>query len=132
MLEFRVTLRIFSNKINLKDISEQLQCKPCYGFSIGDKYARNRRTREQSLWTIESKLPSEDKLESHILEILDFVYEKQTVIAKLKLDCSMDLFCYLGTENGQGGAELSAELCGKISKWDLNITLDVHATSESE
>ncbi len=132
MLEIKVTLRVYSQKISLKNITDQLQCEPEYGFSRGDLYARDRRTRDHSLWTIESKLSPKDDFEQHILTVLDFMDNKQDAIVQLKKDCTIDLFCYLGTENGQGGAVLSSQVMKKVIQHDLNIMLDVHATDDSE
>jgi hypothetical protein len=130
MLEIKITLRIFSNKLAFDEIAKVMKIQADYGFSTGDQYARGRRTRESSLWSIESKLERTASFENHIISMLQFVNDHKEAIDELRASTTMDLFCYMGTQSGQGSAQLSAQTCRLIAQCGLSISLDIHATAE--
>jgi len=125
MLEIKVTLRISSTKYALQYF-QQILGEPTTGFSIGDEFLSGKRQREFTLWALESSnLPSDD-FDTHLAEILNFLDAKYLDISKLFSDYEMDLFCMFSSDNGQGGAVLSANTMKKISSYNLNLVFDVY------
>lgn len=126
MLNIKVTLRIFSETYSLSQISSLLG-KPAKGFSVGEVYGKSNKTRELTLWSIETSLPQENSLDSHINEIITFLDSRSESIEMLRHDCTLDVFCMLRTDNGQGGAVLPYPIMEKLSNYRINVVLDVYA-----
>lgn len=124
MLEFKVTLRLSSKGYTLEEIKKVVG-EPTKGFSIGDEYAAGKRRREFTLWSLESSKSSQDDFESHLQEVLAFLETKYPDIQQLS-NYEMDLFCMFSSDNGQGGALLTAVTMKKISSYNLNIVFDVY------
>ncbi len=129
MLEYKVTLRIFSKSCQLDELSTALG-NPTKGYSIGDLFSRNRKKRELTFWSKESS--TSDNFESHLNEILSFIDLKESEMTKLKETCEFDLFCMLSSNNGQGTTELTPKVMRKIADYDLNLILDVYLDEDDD
>jgi hypothetical protein len=124
MLEFKVTLRVTSRIYTLQELKEVLG-ESTSGFTIGDYYSNGKQQREFTLWALESsKSPSSD-FESHLGEILTYLKNRYSYMSTLRDNCEMDLFCLFSSDNGQGGAEISASTMKVISSYNLNLVFDV-------
>jgi hypothetical protein len=128
MLSIKATLRVFSKVHTLPAIGELLG-EPTKGFSKGDEWAPGKRMRETTLWALESTAGRSESLETHLWQLISFLDEKPQALSELK-DCKKDLFCMLGSDNGQGGATLSCALLRQIAKHGLDIVFDVYATED--
>jgi len=126
MLDFKATLRISSDKLTLEEI-KLFFGEPTKGFSIGDDYSKGKCKRKFTLWSLESSKSSSDSLESHLENILNYLDAKKLDIPILEGDYEADIFCMLSSDNGQGGATLSASMMEKISSYNLKLVLDVYA-----
>jgi hypothetical protein len=54
--------------------------------------------------------------------------KNKNAFLSLKEECDMDFFCYLGSENGQGGVVIPSGMSKQLSDYDLNLVLDVYLT----
>lgn len=126
MLETKVTLRIFSETHSLSQLKEFFG-EPTRGFSKGDFFSREKKFREKSFWSFESKLGPDEKFESHVIEIINFIEKNKAALNALQNECEIDLFCMLSSDNGQGGFIFPYELAGEISRYQLNIVFDIYA-----
>jgi hypothetical protein len=126
MLEFKATLRIFSQGYTLVELTKILG-DPTRGYSIGDSYSRNKKSREQTFWSLESSSLPTDDFESHLNDITSFVNSKEQDLVNLRNKCELDIFCMLSSDNGQGSATLPSQVLKKVSRYDLDIVLDVYA-----
>ena len=125
-LESKVTLRVFSNKLTLEQISNVLG-KPSYGSSIGDVYSRQQKKREHTFWGLESLFNS-NPVGMHIAEMLEFVDINYEAINQLKQNgCTVDFICLLSSNNGQGGFSLSLDIMQSLVERDLAVTFDFYA-----
>lgn len=126
MLELKATLRISSEKYSLPDL-EKLLGPPSHGYAKGDAYSFGKRAREQSQWALESSSPPTKGLDSHIKDILAFLDSKKAELAGIRNECDLDVFCMLSSDNGQGSTTLSSEVMEELSRYRLDIVLDVYA-----
>lgn len=126
MLDTKVTLRVFSNCIDLLAIKEVLG-EPSKGYSKGDSFSKGNKTRENSYWSLESSLNPSAKFESHVAEILNYIESKADVFSRMQNECEIDLFCMLSSDNGQGGFSLPVSLSEKLSEYRLDIVFDIYA-----
>lgn len=128
MLDTKVTLRVFSNCIDLLAMKEILG-EPSKGYSKGDVFSKGNKARENSYWSLESSLSPSEKFESHVTEILNYFESKDDVFSRIKNECEVDLFCMLSSNNGQGGFSLPVSLSDKLSKQRLDIVFDIYSES---
>lgn len=129
MLEFKVTLRVFSRELQLIEIEKKLG-SPTKGFSIGDPFLHGRKNREETYWSLESSRDPHDSFESHLSEVIDFISNKESDLRCLQNTCKVDLFCMLSSNNGQGSAALPVSIISRLAKYNLDVTLDVYADYE--
>lgn len=126
MLKIRVALRVFSDTYTLLEITELLG-DPDKGFSLGDEYGKSSKKREATLWSKNTSLPETDSLEAHIKEAISFLNINYESLMAVKNGCSLDLFCMLSSDNGQGGASLQAAVLGGLHNYGVGLTFDVYS-----
>lgn len=124
MLDSYATLRVASDTLSLKDINDLLG-EPSDGFSKGDEYGNAKRLRNHTQWNLTLGKDKNSSLQSDILEILEFLSHKET--DDLFEECSVDIFCMLSSDNGQGSFTLDQNVCDKLSKLKLPITFDFYS-----
>lgn len=123
----RASLRVYSKSLSLDEISTTIGSEPCYGHNVGDsKPKKPEKKYEETLWGKRSYLTEESELTAHLSELLDFMERNKHSFLLLKEKCDMDFFCYLGSENGQGGVVIPPCLSRRLSAFNLNLVLDVY------
>lgn len=127
-LDFRATLRVFSKTYTLPEISKLLG-EPVSGFSIGDAFSKGKRKRDHTFWSFDSShIDSKSEFSAHLTEILNFCDSNKDGLLKLKDDdCTMNVFCFFSSDNGQGGATLPAGIMHRLSGLNLDLIFDVYA-----
>lgn len=126
MLDIRVSLRVSSEVVSLKEL-ERLLGRASSGHSKGDAFSRGSKKRSQTVWILESSRSPRENMEEHINEILCFIDGKKPEFTYLGSTCSFNLFCMLSSENGQGGAVLSPQILSRVSDYNLELVLDVYS-----
>ncbi|GAA60737.1 hypothetical protein P20652_2603 [Pseudoalteromonas sp. BSi20652] len=71
-------------------------------------------------------------LESHLSKITTVLESKQKEILELKDELDVDIFCSLTSDNGQGGAVVTAELMNLLSPFQVNVVFDLYMEPEEE
>lgn len=128
MLEVKVSLRIYSKTYNLSEASARLKSKEDFGYSKGDKIGLSaNKYYDETMWGKNSTCSAHDDIGTHVMELLDWLdqrkYEFEEVIKNS--DVKSDLFCYLSSDNGQGGGAFSSDVIKIVTTFDLDIILDV-------
>lgn len=129
MLKFKAQLRVWSKEYTLPEIEHFLGI-PSKGHSIGDKYSRGRKVREESLWVLRSSLMGNETFEVHLNHLIEFLDAHAGVLSRLKQKCEMDLFCMLSSNNGQGTTVIPSNIMKTLAAYDLNLVLDVYVDDE--
>lgn len=132
-LDIKVTLRVFSRNHSLSYLNKTIG-ESSNGFSMGDKYSKGKQVREYSHWAIDSSnIDSRNDFDTHLSEILNFFDKKKKTFLQLKgEECEIDIFCFFSSDNGQGGAKLSAETMSRLTEEKLDLVFDVYAEPDSE
>lgn len=124
MLECKATLRVKSDCLSLEEISGVLG-KPTKGFSKGQEFGKAKKRRSHSQWMLTSNDDS-CSLQGAIEELLHF-YLESSLSADVKVNTTIDIFCMVSSDNGQGSFTLDSNLYEMLSKAGLNITFDFYA-----
>ena len=127
-LDFKATLRVFSKTHSLSELASVLG-KPKIGFSIGDEFSKGKNVREHTYWSIDStNIEERDSFDNHVSEVLNFYDIKKDELLRLRSEsCEVNIFCLFASDNGQGGAKLSADTMERLSKLNLDLIFDVYA-----
>lgn len=127
-LDIKATLRVFSKKHALSELTGVIG-EPKKGFSIGDKFSKGKKVREHTYWSIDSSnIEDRDSFDNHVCEVLNYYDLKKGELLKLRNEeCEVNIFCMFASDNGQGGATLSADTMERLSKFNLDLIFDVYA-----
>lgn len=128
-------LRIISEKQSIDDISTILHTTPTKYFIKGQTYSKrnpNSRKRDENIWILKSGLNENESLDLHINYLLDFLKEKADVIKELKSECEIDIVCSFSSENGQGGFTLDHELLIELTKYEIDLVVNLYPPEGQE
>jgi hypothetical protein len=124
------SLRILTDEPSVEFISEALGVTPTAAHLKGERRSmRNPRSAlfEQSLWIYEAPLPDSAELHEHIEWILTFLEGKAEALHRIRPRIvAIDIFCMFSSEHGQGAAELSAELIGRLAHQHIDLVIDLY------
>jgi hypothetical protein len=129
MLEIRLALRVRSEILTLPGIVRLLGA-PTSGYSIGDP-SNGGKSREQTLWKLESNLERTDRLDAHLSHLLTFCEKHSGQLEQIRKECTLDFSCQLSTENGQGGAAISIATLQRIAACEVALAFDVYYVGAS-
>jgi hypothetical protein len=123
MLKAKVTLRIASRSRSLSAIQALLGA-PTDEYSSEERDGGSGRVTKKTVWELQVQGAPFELLILEMAAILDSHSHK---IVDLSRDCEIELFCYLYSENGQGGATLSRDVLKRLALHNVDIHLDIYA-----
>ena len=118
----QVSIRIFAPGLIPEDVTKNLQITPDYMHHQGD-YPRNNpkySAYKHGMWSLESKIPEEETLESHLDNLLSVLEPNRSYINQLAKGATVDFYCVLYS---QSGFQLSPKILKRIG--DLGIIFGV-------
>ncbi len=123
------SIRILSQTVSASEISARLGITADRQFERGS-LVNPRNTagsrRESSLWIRHSGLANDSDLADHVRALIDLVDGCREELARLSIECEIDLFLGFGSQNGQGGCVLPADLLAELGAFGLDIVLDLY------
>lgn len=124
MLINKVSLRVRSSVLSLYEIIELIG-PPTHGFSVGELYGKSYlKRRKHTQWTY-SYSGDEQNLAIQINELLELLEDRQ--INNLYERCTIDIFCFVTTDNGQGGTTLDRKTLQRLAISKVDLTFDVYS-----
>ncbi|MFB7720159.1 DUF4279 domain-containing protein [Nocardia sp. NPDC056100] len=96
------------------------------GTLMNPRNPANSRRRQNSVWVLTSGLANNSDLADHVRALLGLVDGCRDELAQLAADCELTLSLGFGSENGQGGCLLPADLLADIAALRLDILLDLY------
>jgi hypothetical protein len=126
----KASLRVFTGETDLEFVSRALGVKPNMQHLKGEPRSRRNpgsSVFEQSVWIYESPLPDSSELHEHLAKLLELLESKQAAIDAVRdRIASMDIFCMFSSENGQGSAELNANLLRRLADLRIDLLIDLY------
>lgn len=129
------SIRIWSQTVGASEISARLGITADGQFERGSLMSPRNLAgarRESSLWIQHSGLAKDSDLADHVRALVGLVDGCREELAGLSVDCEMDLFLGFGSENGQGGCVLPADLLADVAALGLDIVLDLYPPATVE
>lgn len=81
------------------------------------------------MWSLDSNLPWEQPLADHLDQLCDAVEAKVDALRDLvDSGYSMDFFCFVEVENGQGGVLLEPHVLARLAQLPIELDLDIYAS----
>ena len=130
MLEIRASLRIYTKGLSLSDVSDKFGYAYDFGHSEGDVIStKTAKQHTETMWGKNSTCSTSENLDTHVTELLDWLDKTKSVFHEVvsKINIKPNVFCFLSTENGQGGADISSKNMKRMSEYSLDLVLDVYA-----
>src|SRR6266576_497253 len=102
--EYTASLRIFSKNKSLAELIAVLG-DPSDGHDVGDAISSRlpERTREEARWGLKSTVERTSPLDEHIDELVTFAEDRRDLLARLRADCEIDIFCGVFTSDNING-----------------------------
>lgn len=124
-----VTLRIYSDKINSKKITEYLNIEPTKVFDKKD-YSKNDLSSKKEFngWFLSSEgvIDSKD-FRRHLDYLLDILLPHKLKIKKIASDSvKIDFCCYWKSKDGHGGPTISSNQFLKLSELEIELWFDIY------
>ncbi|MEV4125744.1 DUF4279 domain-containing protein [Nocardia sp. NPDC049707] len=129
------SVRLASQTVTASEISARLGIVADKQFEQGSLMSpRNSASarRKNSLWLRHSGLPNDSDLADHVRALVDLLDECREGLASLSGDCEMELFLGFGSDHGQGGCALPADLLADVAALGLDIVLDLYPPGPPE
>ncbi|WP_105181513.1 hypothetical protein [Pseudoalteromonas sp. T1lg21] len=124
MLECKASLRVKSDSLSLEEIIKDLG-EPTKGFSIGQEFGKAKKKRPYTQWTL--TIEDESSLMQESIDQLLCFYLERDLSTNIKAKTTIDIFCMVSSDNGQGSFTLDSNLYGKLLKAGLTITFDFYS-----
>ncbi len=113
-------------------MSEALSLAPSKAHEAGEpRSQRDERPWVNAMWSLHSNLPWTQPLSNHLAQLCDAVEDKRAALKRLSdRGYSMDFFCFVEVENGQGGVLLTPEVLRRLA--EIPVELDLHIYAEGD
>lgn len=122
-------IRILSQTVSAIEVSARLGIEADRQFERGSlTIPRNPASarRESSVWLRKSGLGDDSDLADHVRALVAMLDGCREELARLSVDCELELFLGFASENGQGGCVLPAGLLAEVAALGLDILLDLY------
>ncbi|MGW7660743.1 DUF4279 domain-containing protein [Streptomyces sp. NPDC054756] len=123
------SIRITSSTVAAGEISARLGITADQQFerdSLMSSRNPSSARRETSVWLRRSGLPDDSDLTDHVRALVELATVHRHQLAGLSADCDLELWLGFGSENGQGGCVLPADLLAEVGALGLDIVLDLY------
>jgi len=128
---YRVSLRLMGDGLPIDEIEDSLGIVATEKNPKGSPHEVTGEKRRTNVWVWstphDSDVPFEDQLD-HLLAIVEPKKDRLRAIIEMP-GVEGELFLGYGSDNGQGGAYLSAETLSRVAECGLSLSLDLYPPS---
>jgi hypothetical protein len=127
--------RITSKTLSPGEITDRLGISPDAQFekgSLASPRNPNSRRRDINVWIRRSGLGDDRWLEEHVAALVGVFGRAHEELSQLAVDCDLELFLGFGSENGQGGCALSAQLLMQVAELGFDVILDLYPPTPAD
>jgi hypothetical protein len=78
------------------------------------------------MWTRESGLDRSRPLDAHVEELVVFAEAKREVLAALRGECEIDIFCGVFSRDAEGGFTIGPTLSARLAELQLAVAVAVY------
>lgn len=135
---FSVSFRIIGNNLEPSKITLLLGIEPDIAHKKGDSRTGESKSGKiinyapfnTGLWSINSKLDRDNRLQDHIISVLERVEPKKDVLLKLTNEgFKMDFYCgYFFSTKDQAGISLNNEVLKGIAELGIDFGISLYVT----
>lgn len=135
---FSVSFRIMGNNLEPSKITLLLGIEPDIAHKKGESRTGESKSGKiinyapfnSGLWSIKSKLDKNNRIQNHIVSILERIEPKKEVLLKLTNEgFKMDLYCgYFFSTKDQAGVSLNNEILKRIAELGIDFGISLYVT----
>lgn len=120
----KASLRIFSEQLSCSDITKFIGIQPTKFHEKGSPVSKNSTSiRDESLWVYSPELSGD--LEDQIQSLANTLIETDSVNI-IKDEVTMEFFCSVSSDNGQGSVFLDSSIISKLSSLGIELSIDYY------
>jgi Domain of unknown function (DUF4279) len=137
-VNFRIGADVFQFVGALPDVTAvtiALGIEPTRAFSAGERYRPRSPVPKNGMWSLESPLPEDTILETHLRWLLGrLLPARERILTVLDSDprLSADFFCGLWLNEVNEGLELTAATLSDIGSLHASLGLDIYGDGDDE
>jgi hypothetical protein len=128
-------LRVSSRKLTAAEITGRLGIAPSRQAEKGESISKKSATptfRDNSLWLLDSGLPSSATLDAHLEKVSGLVELHARSLRALLEDCNVDVFCGFTFHSDQGGFMLSPGVVKRLSSVPVEVVFALYHWEEDQ
>jgi hypothetical protein len=123
-----VSFRILSEDLVPEDITRALEITPHAAHQKGDPRRKPKFAPYRTgLWSIDSGLPPESDLETHLNALLQVLESKTTILLELSRSIKLDFYATLFDI---GGVDLSTDMMSRMAKLGASFGVTIYPGRE--
>lgn len=131
----RATLRIWPREAGpgtAAAVTEALGVAPTNSHEAGERRSeRDDRPWVKGMWSLDSDLPWDQPLSDHVDQLCAAVEGSREALTRLGHEgYSMDCFCFVEVEGGNGGVLLKASTLQRLADLSVELDLDIYPSGD--
>jgi len=79
-----------------------------------------------ALWSFRSKIGRSEPIEKHVENLLDLIEAKKSELGSLRLECVLEIWCFVSFEESQCGFAFDHRLLRRIADLWCDLIFDVY------
>jgi hypothetical protein len=119
-------LRIAGFPGTVAELSQRLGLEPTESWNAGDVVGRSQRPRKFNEWNLRSRLPDSERLERHIVDVLEQVRGREDVLRAIADDCGIVMECVGYFYEYYPGFALESDLVRQLGACGFALDLDFY------
>lgn len=126
---YSATLRIFSESgLDFEEIENKLGVQPSRTHRRGDKRGINSPAYKHDMWSLESGLNEEEKLEDHLFALWKTLKPNKEYLLTLKQSANVDVFCGYRSSSHTAGVDISYRALELFQELEIDFSLSIITT----
>ena len=126
---YSATLRIFSESgVDFEEIENELGIHPSRKHRKGDRRGPKSLPYKHDMWSLESGLDEEEKLEEHLFALWEILKPHKTYLLRLKEIASVDVFCGYRSSSHTAGVDVSYRALELFRELEIDFSLSIITT----
>jgi hypothetical protein len=126
---YSATLRIFSESgLDFEEIENELGVQPSRAHRRGDSRSIKSPPYKHDMWSLESGLDEEEKLEDHLFALWKTLKPHKEYLLTLKNSANLDVFCGYRSSSHSAGVDVSYRALELFQELEIDFSLSIITT----
>lgn len=119
-------LRIVGFPCSVEELTQRIGLSPSEAWSAGEESALSKQPRKANAWHLRSRLAESESLERHVVDVLDQVRGRESIMLGVAKDYGAILECVGYFHEYYPGFSLDAPTVRRLAECGLALDLDFY------